>query len=784
MNFLRGSTRCFVIAVTLSCCLGAQSASAQSSGGPELALTANNVPRLVNFSGRAADAQGMPVFGTASIIFSIYKDQYEGAPLWLETQNVQPDAKGNYTVKLGAGSSQGLPLELFASGEARWLGVRINGGEEQPRVLLLSVPYALKAADAQTLAGLPASAFVLAPPPANGSNSSNPTISTNAASPNVGGTGTQNYIPIWTDSVGDLGNSVLYQLGTGTSAKLGINLTNPLLTLDVNGSELVRGLFEMATTGFATPTKAYNSQPLNIESSAFNSSTKKYTLNHFQWQAEATGNNTSTPGATLNLLYGTDPAAPTETGLSLNSKGIFTFAPGQTFPGGGGTITGVTAGVDLTGGGTSGNVTLNVDTTKVPQLNSANVFTQPQTVNSSNCCVSALTATGPDEGLEGDSPNSGVVGIHTGSGAGSGLFGKTSSQSGYGVEGNNAGGGVGVYGVTSGPATAGVMGVNGNTTTGGYGVFGSSPSGMGVYGVSSVNGYGVYGIAEGGPGVYGTTAGGTSGFSGTSAGVWGDNSNSSTSSVAGVLGTANATGTGSTWGVEGVWGSPSGAGTFLAPTDAGVWGDSSQKVGVSATSDSSNALFAENQSQDFFTIFARNDDIQDPTNTTYVFATVGNFFVGGNCTIDSAGDLACSGTKSAVVPVSNNRQVALYAVEAPENWFEDFGSGQLVNGAATITLERTFTETVNLKLDYHVFLTPNGNCKGLYVQQKSPSSFEVRELGDGTSNVMFDYRIVAKRLGYENQRLVDMHDRSEKLRAQFDRDNLHRQASPPKSSGR
>jgi hypothetical protein len=39
-----------------------------------------------------------------------------------------------------------------------------------------------------------------------------------------------------------------------------------------------------------------------------------------------------------------------------------------------GTITGITAGTDLTGGGTSGKVTLNVDTTKVPQLSSANAF--------------------------------------------------------------------------------------------------------------------------------------------------------------------------------------------------------------------------------------------------------------------------------------------------------------------------------------------------------------------------------------------------------------------------
>ena len=34
------------------------------------------------------------------------------------------------------------------------------------------------------------------------------------------------------------------------------------------------------------------------------------------------GNIRPRPGATLNLLYGTDPASPTETGLNLNSSGI------------------------------------------------------------------------------------------------------------------------------------------------------------------------------------------------------------------------------------------------------------------------------------------------------------------------------------------------------------------------------------------------------------------------------------------------------------------------------
>ncbi|MFZ0287379.1 MAG: tail fiber domain-containing protein, partial [Terriglobales bacterium] len=285
----------------------------------------------------------------------------------------------------------------------------------------------LKAADAQTLSGLPASAFMLAAPGAPDAQASESAASSGVGSaPTVGGSGTENYLPLWTDSNGDLGNSILYQSGSGSSAKIGINETKPLFTLDVNGQELVRGLLEVATTGYANKNRGYNSQPFNLESSAFNSGTSTYTLNHFQWQAEPAGNNTSTPSATLNLLYGTDPAAPSETGLSLSSKGLFTFAPGQAFPGTGtvtsvgsgagltgGPITGsgtlsiasagvtnamlqnpsltVSAGTDLTGGGAvflGGTTTLNVDTTKVPQLNAANTFTGNQTVNGN------LTASG------------------------------------------------------------------------------------------------------------------------------------------------------------------------------------------------------------------------------------------------------------------------------------------------------------------------------------------------------------------------------------------------------
>jgi hypothetical protein len=98
----------------------------------------------------------------AGVTFAIYAEQEGGAPLWMETQNVTFEEGGKYTVLLGASSKEGVPVELFCTGQPRWLGVEGPDIQEPPRVLIVSVPYALKAADAETLGGLPASAFVLA----------------------------------------------------------------------------------------------------------------------------------------------------------------------------------------------------------------------------------------------------------------------------------------------------------------------------------------------------------------------------------------------------------------------------------------------------------------------------------------------------------------------------------------------------------------------------------------------------------------------------------------------
>jgi len=308
--------------VALLCSAGLVAAQQAAPG------TANAVvPPMIKFNGVLTDVNNRPLTGAVGVTFSLYKDTEGGAALWVETQNVTPDKAGHYTALLGSTTSQGLPASLFNSAEARWLGVRINGSDERPRVLLLSVPYALKAADAETLDGMPASAFLQ-------SQNNSPAGNSNGAKAGVGGNGKANFIPIWKNSA-NLGDSVLFQ----KSGNIGVGTTSPAALLDVTGT----GGFHDTLTLFPNSSHA----ALSVQGTNF----------------------------------------------AVSSAGLVNFVSGQSFPGTG-TITGVTAGTDLTGGGTSGNVTLRLDTTKVPQLNAANTFTGNQTVNGNLGATGVVTGSG------------------------------------------------------------------------------------------------------------------------------------------------------------------------------------------------------------------------------------------------------------------------------------------------------------------------------------------------------------------------------------------------------
>jgi hypothetical protein len=145
---------------------------------------------------------------------------------------VTADKTGHYSAMLGSTSSQGIPSDVFASGEARWLGVQAQGEAEQPRSLLMSVPYALKALDAETIGGLPPSAFLKA----SGTGSATPSNAGQAPA-GITGSGTANHITKWVSAT-KLGNSNIFD---GSAGNVGIGTTAPTATLDVNGTARVRG---------------------------------------------------------------------------------------------------------------------------------------------------------------------------------------------------------------------------------------------------------------------------------------------------------------------------------------------------------------------------------------------------------------------------------------------------------------------------------------------------------------------------------------------------------------
>jgi hypothetical protein len=519
------------------------------------------------------------------ITFALYSEPTGGAALWLETQNITADSNGHYVALLGSTKPDGLPTDVFTSEQARWVGVQISGQAEQPRVLLVSAPYALKAGDAETLGGLPPSAFMLA----NGSQGAASTAkgasapaaagaqknSVPPANPAVTGKGVVDYIPMW-DTTSDIVDSIIFQ----KSSEIGINTTTPAATLDVNGKTDIRDtltLYPKSTDN----TLAVNGTAFKIDSTGkvtFISGQTFPGTGTITGITTASGSGLSGGGTTGTLSLKVPSAGITNTMLQ-NSKITLNAnaAGGITTPGamtlgstyiiglktcsanqvlqyvgtawtcsnaGTGTITGVTAGTDLKGGGTSGTVTLNLDTTKVPQLNSANSFSGNQTIAGQ---LTVTNTSGSNTAVVGNGANYGVYGSGS-----TGVEGRTTSSTGVGVIGYSNGSGSGVYG----------------SNTVGNGVVGNT---------FSLAGTGVQGITAG---FLSKTGSGYNNVN-WSSGVWADNSNTTTSGRQALLATADDASS-----IEAVNNSPSGFPTISAVQNA------AGSNAILAYSNSGTAIFA------------------------------------------------------------------------------------------------------------------------------------------------------------------------------------------------
>ena len=259
--------------------------------------TSMSVPRLIRLTGTFRPADGQTPLSVETVTVAIYAEETGGAPLWQETQKLAIDAEGRYALLLGAGQPEGVPHDVFASGEPRWMGMVWNrpGEIESARWRATSVPYALRAGDAETLGGKPAAAYALASP-ADGRERT----TTRDGAPIEGLVipaavlpGTTNFLAKYVNGV-DVGSSNVYE----TAGLVGINTSVPFDALHSRFINTTGTMTGIAVQNLGSTATSYSGMLFYDHTGAlgqfqgFNNLTKEYRINNIA------------TGGTINFMIG------------------------------------------------------------------------------------------------------------------------------------------------------------------------------------------------------------------------------------------------------------------------------------------------------------------------------------------------------------------------------------------------------------------------------------------------------------------------------------------------
>jgi len=362
-------------------------------------------------------------------------------------------------------------------------------------------------------------------------------------------------------------------------------------------------------------------------------------------------------------------------------------------------------------------------------------------------------------------------GVYGYSGTGNGVYGQSNNSNAASIYGINNAGGTAIYGYSTGQAVlgtstgsngvvgitnapdtsgpnvyAGVLGVD-NSTGPGYGVSGTSSSGTGVYG-SSGTGAGMFATTTNGDGIVTWTQTGAAGYFYSASGD-------------GLFINLDS-GPGST--ITAYWNARLQAAVGNAGNGSAFYGYSGNStypalsaLAVTVGTDLFATYTAYARSVETFVVQGGTADYSGyaPTGSSDVQVS-GDLYVqgqvydlcsssGGSFPVTSpAGHCTAVGAPAVVRSKSSiGSDVEMYGSRQSVPTVEDFGEAQLVNGQAVVGLDRTFASTIDRSRSYLVFVTPEGDCNGLYVTGKSSGAFTVRELRGGRSTVAFQYRIVA-----------------------------------------
>ncbi len=376
-----------------------------------------------------------------------------------------------------------------------------------------------------------------------------------------------------------------------------------------------------------------------------------------------------------------------------------------------------------------------------------------------------------------------------------GVYGTTANTNGFGLFGNNSStNGVGIgatgdtaisaygtkYGITAYSSNIGISVSSGNiailshgtgfgisASGGNYGGEFTSPNGIGAYGAGGSKGG--YFIGTKGQGVYGSsnTAAGdssigktygvyaiTSDVPGSFAAVYGaDNSTSGGYGVEGIGYTDGVYGNGH---YNGVYGTGGNYGVYGTGPDAGVYGQGANfggGLGVEGVGYNASIPNWPTNTGNAFSGTSYGVYAEQTTNTNTGVAAIyaKDAKTSGNVQVNAWSAAthykilgSYAGSVSCAVPDLNGDKVILHCPETPEFYFEDYGEGQLVNGKARIDLDPILAKNVAINEKHHlrVFIQLDGDCKGVYVTNKTTTGFDVIELNGGSSNTPFEWHII------------------------------------------
>jgi len=333
---------------------------------------------------------------------------------------------------------------------------------------------------------------------------------------------------------------------------------------------------------------------------------------------------------------------------------------------------------------------------------------------------------------------------------------------------------VGVVGTVSGTQSYGVEGISSSTTgTPSFGVVATSITGNGVYAyTTSPIAAGVYAAnltpspssSSSGDGIMGVTS------TVNGAGAEGD---TYAPAGAGILGESLTTGRTLSTGFGVVGATNGGVGSNGLDVGGGY--------GVVAQSNAGVGTFTSSASTTKAALIAQNFQPTSSTSVVPIIQAVNNagktlldFDTNGNLTITGA--VTQNGTPAVITRAADGRSYGTYVSRGLEPKLDDEGQAQLASGTSYVPLDPRFASTLDMSRGYLVFVTAEGNTRGLYVSDRSPHGFAVHENEGGRSTVAFDYRIVGKPL--QDRAAQRMPDLATSHAAHLDRVRISRPPLP------